>query len=132
MFSLLKKAQAPSTPSSAATDAPRRVVRPRTDIHEEAEAVVVTIDVPGCDGKDVSITAEEGVLTVRATPGLSAPEGYEAVWRERDERLFERSFTLPDSIDSGAASATVKHGVLTLRLPKAQQAKPRRIAVSAA
>lgn len=130
MFSLLKNSEKPD--STTATEVPRRIVRPRTDIHEEAEAVVLTIDVPGCDDKGVSVTTEDGVLTVRATPHIGNPEGFDPVWREREERSFERSFALTESIDAAAASATVKHGVLTLRLPKAAQAQPRRIAVQAA
>ena len=129
MFSLLKKAESATT---ANPDVPRRVVVPRTDIHEEAEAVVLTIDVPGCDDKSVDITAENGVLTVHAMPHARIPAGYQPVWCEREERRFERSFTLSDSIDASQASAQVRHGVLTLRLPKAQESRPQRIAVSAA
>lgn len=135
MFSLLKKAEPKTaTPVTEPTreTGPRRVVSPRTDIREETDAVVLLIDVPGCDQHGVEITAAEGVLTVRATPQRIAPTGFQPLWSERDERVYERSFTLPDALDASAASAQVKHGVLTLRLPKASEARPRRIAVSAA
>jgi HSP20 family molecular chaperone IbpA len=131
MFSLQKKNETRPDPA-VATAEPRRVVRPRTDIHEEPEAVVLTMDVPGCNDKAVAITAEEGVLTVRATPRAETPAGFQPLWREREDRVYERSFTLPDAVDVAGASAQVKHGVLTLRLPKAQEARPRRINVTAA
>lgn len=132
MLSLFKKAESNPSTAPAAVDVPRRVVRPRTDIHDETDAVVLTIEVPGCDDQGVHITTDDGILLVRATPPSDIPKGYEPVWRERDERVFERSFALPETIDSRTANATVKDGILTLRLPKVQQAKPRRIAVQSA
>jgi len=132
MFSLFAKNDSTPSSATATTDVPRRIIHPRTDIHDEAEAIVLTIEVPGCDDKGVHITTEDGVLQIRATPPSDIPKGYEPIWREREERVFERRFALPETVDSGTAQATVSDGVLTLRLPKVQQAKPRRITVQSA
>jgi len=84
MFSLLKKTE-PATNQTVA-DHPRRVVRPRTDIHEEAHAVVLTIEVPGCDDQAVNITGEQGTLIVRATPQKTGCSSVDSPCRTRSTR----------------------------------------------
>lgn len=106
---------------------------PRVDVREENERFVVTADLPGVEGKDIAITADEGVLTISGQRGSgkkTAGEGYERV--ERASGSFLRRFTLPESADAEAIKATHANGVLELSIPKRPQAQPRRIEVQAA
>jgi HSP20 family protein len=106
---------------------------PRVDVREEAERFVVTADLPGVEGKDIEITADKGVLTIRGerrAQKQDSGEGYERV--ERAGGSFLRRFTLPESADAEAIKATHANGVLELSIPKRPQAQPRRISVQAA
>ena len=106
---------------------------PRVDVREENERFVVTADLPGVEGKNIEITADEGVLTIsgqRGSEKKTAGEGYERV--ERASGSFLRRFTLPESADAEAIKATHLNGVLELSIPKRPQAQPRRIEVQAA
>jgi HSP20 family molecular chaperone IbpA len=93
---------------------------PRVDIHETDEAIELVADMPGVDENSVDITLENRVLTVKGFVEPSWPEGYELAYAEYRVGDFERSFTLPDLIDSAAIAATARDGVLRLHLPKAQ------------
>lgn len=106
---------------------------PQVDIREEADRFVVAADVPGVEPKDIEITAEKGVLTVRGERRCekkTAGDGYTRV--ERASGTFLRRFTLPESADAEAIKATHVNGVLELSIPKRPQEQPRRISVQAA
>jgi len=106
---------------------------PHVDVREEAERFIVLADVPGVEGKDISITAEKGVLTIkgeRHSEKKSSDDGYERV--ERARGTFLRRFTLPESADAEAIKAKHTNGVLEVTIPKRPQEQPRRIAVQAA
>ena len=106
---------------------------PHVDIHEEAERFLVVADVPGVDGKDIEITAEKGVLTVRGerrTEKKATDEGFNRV--ERAHGTFARRFTLPESADAEGIKASHVNGVLEISIPKRPQEQPRRISVQAA
>jgi HSP20 family protein len=106
---------------------------PHVDIHEEAERFLVVADVPGVEGKDIEITAEKGVLTIkgqRTSEKKSTEDGYERV--ERASGTFLRRFTLPETADAEAIKATHVNGVLEVSIPKRPQEQPRRISVQAA
>jgi HSP20 family protein len=106
---------------------------PHVDIREEAERFVVVADLPGVEAKDISVTAEKGVLTVRGerrSEKKSTADGYERV--ERATGTFLRRFTLPESADAEAIKATHVNGVLEISVPKRPQEQPRRISVQAA
>ena len=106
---------------------------PQVDVREEAERFVVTADLPGVEGKDIEITADKGVLTIkgeRRSEKKSSKDGYESV--ERASGKFLRRFTLPESVDAEAIKATHVNGVLELSVPKRPTALPRRIDVQAA
>ena len=106
---------------------------PRVDIREEDERFVVTADLPGVDGKDIQITADKGVLTIKGERGSekkSSKDGFERV--ERASGSFVRRFTLPETADAEAIKATQVNGVLEVAIPKRPQAQPRRIEIQAA
>jgi HSP20 family protein len=106
---------------------------PNVDIHEEAERFVVVADLPGVEGKDIEITAEKGVLTLkgeRRCEKKSSKDGFESV--ERAGGTFLRRFTLPESVDAEAIKATHVNGVLEVSIPKRPTEQPRRITIQAA
>jgi HSP20 family protein len=106
---------------------------PHVDIHEEDQRFVVAADLPGVERKDIDITADKGVLTLkgeRRSEKKSAKDGYERV--ERATGTFLRRFTLPESADAEAIQATLVNGVLEVSIPKRPQEQPRRISVAAA
>jgi len=106
---------------------------PPVDILEQPDAIRITAEVPGVKPEDVKISLENNVLTIRGTKEQVAEERTERVHRyERTYGAFERSFTLPITVDANNIKATYEHGVLTVTLPKVEKAKPRQIAVQVA
>lgn len=105
---------------------------PRVDIKEEAERFVIQVDIPGVDPKDIGIDMDNGILSIKGERKTEAREHTERYSRiERSHGLFYRRFALPDSADPEGVSASGKHGVLEITIPKKPETKPRRIAVSA-
>jgi HSP20 family protein len=103
---------------------------PVVDIFEEPEFVRIVAEVPGVKPEDVQILVEGNVLTIQGTKEQVAERKAEKVHRyERTYGSFERSFTLPATVDAEHIKATYEMGVLTLVLPKVEKAKPRQIKV---
>jgi len=104
--------------------------RPAVDIKEEANQFVILADVPGVDPKDIEITAENGVLTVRGERKAESSEEREGFRRvERIRGTFYRRFSLPDTADTDAIKARGKDGVLEITVPKHEKVQPRKITV---
>ncbi len=104
---------------------------PAVDIKEEADRYVLRADVPGVDSKDIEITMENGVLTIkgeRKHEDTEEREGYKRV--ERVYGTFYRRFTLPDTADAEKVSASSKNGVLEVTIPKQEKVQPRKIKIS--
>ena len=114
------------------TAAPRRLYVPAADICETADDILLIADMPGVDENAVDISIEKNVLTLRGPVSWSAPAGHKLDWGEYESGDFERVFTLTDEIDRDKIEASMKDGVLRLRLPKAKFARARKIAVKAA
>lgn len=108
------------------------VYRPTTDIYETGDRVMIVADMPGVAQKNVDVTLDRGVLTIRGTVAVEPHEGYSRVYAEYGEGDYERVFTLSEEIDREKIKATHKDGVLTLELPKAEAAKTKKIRVNAA
>jgi len=100
---------------------------PRADIYETDENVFVIVDMPGVSGDAIDITLEKNILTINGNTSLDAPEGYSLAFAEYEVGDFERSFRLTDQIDRDGIGADYKDGVLRLVLPKAEEAKARKI-----
>jgi HSP20 family protein len=99
---------------------------------DQGEKFVFRADVPGLAEADLHINVSGNTLTLRGERKVDAPQGFSAHRRERSAYRFDRSYELPARVDADKATATLKHGVLTLTLPKAAEAQPRQIAVKAA
>lgn len=101
---------------------------PVVDIFEEPENVRIVAEIPGVKPEAVKILVENNVLTIQGTKEQIAEEKTEKVHRyERTYGAFERSFTLPATVDATSIKATYDVGLLTLVLPKVEKAKPREI-----
>lgn len=106
---------------------------PPVDIFEEADAIRITTEVPGVRPEDVKISLEGNVLTIHGQKQQQAEERTERVHRyERTYGVFERSFTLPATVDAKNIKASYDQGVLTVTLPKMAEAQPRQIQVEVA
>lgn len=113
--------------SREATRSQTRYVTPPVDIVENDEGLTVMADVPGLDEKSLEISVDQGLLTIEGKAVFGTGE---LIWREYSMDGYWRQFQLPDSFDASKAKAEIKHGVLTLHLPKAEAAKPRKIAIT--
>jgi HSP20 family molecular chaperone IbpA len=104
-----------------------RYLRPAVNIIETDEGLVLTADIPGATKESLDVNVEKGILTISAPvrqtlPGTSA-------YREFELATYYRQFSIPESLDHEKARAEYVNGILTLRVPKAEVAKPKRIEV---
>jgi HSP20 family protein len=116
---------------AATTEATRPgvLLTPPVDIFEDADSITVLADMPGVAPGRLKIDLHEGVLTITGHAGPQEGSNEVTVLQEYPSGTFQRSFTLSEAIDQGQIRATLKHGVLRLRLPKAERAKPRQITI---
>lgn len=106
---------------------------PAVDIYEDKDKVVLKIEAPGIEQKDLHVTVENNTLTVKGERKLEAEEKQENFQRiERTYGSFFRSFTLPPTVDASAIEASYNAGVLKLALKKKPEAQPRQIEVKIA
>jgi HSP20 family protein len=109
---------------------PARLFMPAADIFEEENALTVVLEMPGVDKNHVDISVEAGVLNIEARLDFSKYEGIQPVYTEYNIGHYHRGFSLPNKIDQGRIGAEMKDGVLTITLPKAEEAKPRKVSVN--
>jgi HSP20 family protein len=105
--------------------------RPNVDILEQNDELLVVADVPGAKSDSIDVNFEDGTLEIQATVAPRQGDGDEFLLREYDVGDYYRSFQVSEAIDASKISAQYADGVLTLRLPKAEALKPRKIAVAA-
>jgi|ERR1700751_3578627 HSP20 family protein len=108
---------------------PARVFVPVTDIFETPEALTVVLEMPGVDPNGIEANVENDVVTIEGRIDFAKYEGMQPVYTEYNIGHYARSFQISNKIDQGKISAEMKDGVVTLVLPKAEQAKPRKIKV---
>ena len=108
---------------------PARTFVPTADIFETEAALTVVLEMPGVDKSNVDISVEDGVLTIQGRLDFSKYEGMQPVYTEYNIGHYRRSFSLSNKIDQNKIGADLTDGVLTLVLPKAEEAKPRRITI---
>jgi HSP20 family protein len=124
------RSQQPTTPSREETRSQERYVTPPVDIYETGEGLVVKADLPGVAKESMDVRVENNLLTIRAKAAHVAPG--DPIYREYGLVNFFRQFELNERVDQSKIAAELKNGVLTLNLPKAEEAKPRRIDVKVA
>jgi HSP20 family protein len=118
------------TTASGANGALRRWVPPM-DVVETAEHFVLRADLPGLGQEDVRLEVEDRVLTIAGERAAETEAKRDGFYRlERATGAFSRSLTLPEGVDPDGIAATFEKGVLEVRIPKPEQRKPRRVAIS--
>lgn len=105
---------------------------PPVNISEDDVGITLTADLPGVTREALSIRVDGDTLTLEAPIRLALESNLEPVYAELRAGRYQRSFTLSRELDTGHIDAALRDGVLTLRLPKLEQARPRRIEVRAA
>jgi HSP20 family protein len=100
------------------------------DAYRDGDQFVIRVDLPGVDRDSIELTAEKNVLTVRAERTWKPEEGQDVVVAERPQGSFSRQLFLGESLDIDRITASYDQGVLTLVVPVAEQAKPRRVEIA--
>jgi HSP20 family protein len=109
---------------------PARVFVPAADIYETPEALSVILEMPGVEKNNVDIQVKDDVLRVEGRLDLSKYQGLQPLYIEYNIGHYARTFQLSNKIDQDKITAEMKDGVLSLLLPKAEEAKPRTICVT--
>jgi HSP20 family protein len=112
------------------TTIPARVFVPTADIYETQDALTVILEMPGVEKSNVSVRVEEGLLQVEGRLDLNKYQGLQPLHTEYNVGHYARSFQLSSKIDQSKIAAALNDGVLSLTLPKIQEAKPRVINIS--
>jgi HSP20 family molecular chaperone IbpA len=109
---------------------PTRAFLPNADIFETEEALTVVLEMPGVDRDNINVSVENGLLTIEGRINFSKYEGLDPVYSEYNIGPFRRTFRISSRIDQDKIRAEMRDGVITLVLPKAEEAKTRRIEVT--
>jgi HSP20 family protein len=105
---------------------------PPVDIFEDGDAVTLVADMPGVAGDKLHVGIDHEVLTLEGEADIAFPDGLEAVHVDTPSARYRRTFTLSGDLDPAEISAELKDGVVTVRIPKRAEAKPRRVEVKVA
>ena len=111
------------------TTIPTTTYLPTADIFETQDALRVILEMPGVEKTNIDVTVEEGVLNVRGSLDFSKYNNLQPLYTEYNVGHYARSFRLSSKIDVSKIGAELADGVLTLTLPKVQEARPRTIQV---
>jgi HSP20 family protein len=108
---------------------PARMFVPAADIYEAENDLTVILEMPGVEKKNVDVRVEDGVLNVEGRLDLAKYQGLQPLYTEYNIGHYARSFRLSSKIDQSKIAAEMKDGVLSLKLPKIEEAKPRTIQI---
>ena len=125
--------QASSRQDVSRSDTARRdtqAMTPRVDVLEDDTGITVIADMPGVSKDSLEIKVENDALSIEGAVSAATPQAMEATYAEVRIPRYRRSFTLSRELDPGRIDAQLKDGVLNLRIPKHEQARPQRISVT--
>ncbi len=105
------------------------VIRPDVDIFEDDGGITLYADMPGISKDRLNVKVEGDTLTIEGDAEIPMPEGMEPLYADVRATHYQRSFTLSSEMDTEKVEASLKHGVLTLHIPKREEHKPRKIEV---
>ena len=109
----------------------QRPIRPPVDIFEDSTGITVQADMPGVSKDRLDIHVDNDTLSIEGRTEIPMPEGMEALHADVRSTRYQRSFTLSSELESDKVEASLRDGVLTLRIPRREDHKPRRIEVRA-
>ena len=110
---------------------PEYTLVPPADIFEDADGISVVLDMPGVSKDRLNVKSDHNGLVVEGDAQISMPEGMSAAYADIRSTHYRRSFSLTGELDTDRTEAALKDGVLTIRIPKRAELKPRRIEVTA-
>lgn len=122
-------AQRDSTQPQRAGREPALVMLPPADVYEDAEGITLQLDMPGVTKDRLNLTADKNALTIEGDAQIDMPQGMEALYADVRSTHYRRSFVLSDELETDRTEANLKDGVLTVRIPKRAEVRPRRIDV---
>jgi HSP20 family protein len=108
---------------------PARLFLPVADIYEAEHDLTIILEMPGVEKSNVDIRVEDGILSVEGRLDLTKYQGLQPLYTEYNIGHYGRSFRLSSKIDQNKIAAEMKDGVLSLKLPKVEEAKPRSIKI---
>lgn len=107
-------------------------IRPAVDIFEDTTGITVYADMPGVSRDQLDVQIDNDSLSITANAEIPMPQGMDAVYADVRSTRYQRSFSLSRELDGNNIAASLKDGVLTLRIPRREEHKPRKITVQAA
>jgi HSP20 family molecular chaperone IbpA len=119
----------PADTTTTAAPADTRHLVPRVDVLEDETGITLLADLPGVPRENLELKVDGDTLLVEGSVVTSTPQGLQSVYAEVRVPRYRRAFTLSRELDAARIQANLKDGVLTLRIPKQEHAKPRRIEV---
>jgi len=126
---MAKTVDIPVERESALREPPASYFVPATDIYETPDELVLAAEMPGVKADGMDVTVEDSVLVLRGRPRAEPETRGGVLLKEFASGEYYRAFQLPADFDTARIQATLKQGVLTLRLPKSERMKPKRIEV---
>jgi HSP20 family protein len=118
--------------SSQAQPSAAPALRPPVDIYEDAEGITIEADMPGVSKDRLNLQVDGNTLLIEGEAAINLPEGVEALYADVRVTHYSRSFTLSNELETEKIDASLKDGVLTLRIPKHPDQRPRKIEVRVA
>jgi HSP20 family protein len=118
-----------STPTASSSPREEAALWPPVDVIEDATGITLYADLPGVPRDKLALQVEGDTLTIEAELGLDVPAGLASTHAEVQLARYRRVFTLSKELDADKVSAELQHGVLRLRIPKAEHAQPRRVQI---
>jgi HSP20 family molecular chaperone IbpA len=109
---------------------PETVLRPPVDIFEDAEGITLLADMPGVDKERLNLQIDNDSLLVEGDARIEMPKGMEALYADVRSTRYRRSFALSSELASEGISASIRDGVLNVRIPKREEVRPRKIEVN--
>ncbi|MGR9105803.1 MAG: Hsp20/alpha crystallin family protein [Gammaproteobacteria bacterium] len=110
---------------------PGDTIRPPVDIFEDPAGITVQADMPGVSKERLSVHIDRDQLSIEGTAEIPMPEGMQSVYADVRATRYQRGFSLSSELDGEKAEATLKDGILTLKIPKREAYQPRKIEVQA-
>ncbi|MEW8027413.1 MAG: Hsp20/alpha crystallin family protein [Candidatus Thiodiazotropha sp.] len=110
-------------------DLPQRSIRPNVDILEDETGITLMADLPGVTKEGLDIQVDTETLSIDGKADIEMPEGMQALYADVRATRYQRSFSLSSELDGDKAEASLKDGVLSLRIPKREQYLPRKIEI---
>jgi HSP20 family molecular chaperone IbpA len=104
-------------------------VLPPADVFEDAEAITLQLDMPGVAKERLNLQTNKDTLLIEGDAQMDMPQGMAALYADVRSTLYRRSFVLSDELEPDKTEASLKDGVLTVRIPKRAEVRPRRIEV---